>query len=76
MINTQYLVLPLSRTYFHGSKGVPAIEVRLYNVKTLLHGTVVVGCPVLPGGIVTGGLLGPVPPELQKQIPHGGVSPT
>ena len=29
MINTHYLGLPLSRTYFHGSKGVRAIEVLL-----------------------------------------------
>ena len=31
MINTNELELPLSRTYFHGSKGVRAIEVLLYN---------------------------------------------
>ena len=30
MINTRKLELPLSRTYFHSSKGVRAIEVRLY----------------------------------------------
>ena len=30
MINIHYLELPLSRTSFHGSKGVRAIEVRLY----------------------------------------------
>ena len=30
MINTHKLELPLSRTYFHGSKGVRAIEIRLY----------------------------------------------
>ena len=29
-MNTLYLKLPLSRTYFHGSKGVRAIEVLLY----------------------------------------------
>ena len=29
-INPHWLELPLSRTNFHGSKGVPAIEVRLY----------------------------------------------
>ena len=32
MIKTHYLELPLSRTCFHGSKGVRAIEVRLYNI--------------------------------------------
>ena len=32
MINTRWLELPLSRTNFHGPKGVRAIEVRLYNV--------------------------------------------
>ena len=30
MMNTHLLELPLSRTYFHGSKGVRAIEVSLY----------------------------------------------
>ena len=30
MINTHWLELPLSRTYFYGSKGVRAIEVLLY----------------------------------------------
>ena len=30
MINTHKLVLPLSRKYFHGPKGVRAIEVLLY----------------------------------------------
>ena len=30
MISTHWLELPLSRTYFHGPKGVRAIEVRLY----------------------------------------------
>ena len=30
MINTHWLELPLSRTNFHGPKGVRAIEVRLY----------------------------------------------
>ena len=30
MINTHLLELPLSRTYFSGSKGVRAIEVLLY----------------------------------------------
>ena len=30
MINTYKLELPLSRKYFHGSKGVRAIEVLLY----------------------------------------------
>ena len=30
IINTHWLKLPLSRTYFHGSKGVPAIEVIPY----------------------------------------------
>ena len=30
MINTHQLELPLSRTYFHVSKGVRAIEVLLY----------------------------------------------
>ena len=30
MINTHYLELPLSRPYFHGSKGVLAIEYLLY----------------------------------------------
>ena len=30
MINTHLLELPLSGTYFHGLKGVRAIEVRLY----------------------------------------------
>ena len=30
MTNTHYLELPLSRTYFHGSRGVQAIEIRLY----------------------------------------------
>ena len=30
MINTDKLELPLSRTYFHGTKGVRAIEVLLY----------------------------------------------
>ena len=32
MINTHKLELPLSQTYFHGSKGVRAIEVLLYYV--------------------------------------------
>ena len=31
MINTHYLELPLSRTYFHGPEGVRAIEVLLYD---------------------------------------------
>ena len=30
MINTHKLELPVFRTYFHGSKGVRAIEVLLY----------------------------------------------
>ena len=30
MINPRWLELPLSRTNFHGPKGVRAIEVRLY----------------------------------------------
>ena len=30
MINPHWLRLPLSRTNFHGPKGVRAIEVRLY----------------------------------------------
>ena len=30
VINSHYLELPLCRTYFHGSKGVRAIEVLLY----------------------------------------------
>ena len=30
MSNPQWVELPLSRTYFHGSKGVRAIEVLLY----------------------------------------------
>ena len=30
MINPHWLELPLSRTNFHGPKGVRAIEVRLY----------------------------------------------
>ena len=30
MFNIHYLELPLSRTYFHGSKGFRAIEARLY----------------------------------------------
>ena len=30
MINSQKLELPLSRTYFHGPKGVQAIEILLY----------------------------------------------
>ena len=30
MINTQELELPLSGTYFHGSKGVQAFEILLY----------------------------------------------
>ena len=37
MINTHKLELPLSRTYFHGSKGVRAIEVRLYKANCHLH---------------------------------------
>ena len=32
MVNTHKLELPLSRTYFHGSKGIRAIEVLLYVV--------------------------------------------
>ena len=32
MINPRWLELPLSRTNFHGPKGVRAIEVRLYFV--------------------------------------------
>ena len=32
MINTHKLELPLSRTYFHGSKVVRAVEVRRYIV--------------------------------------------
>ena len=32
MINIHWLELPLSRIYFHGSKGVRAIEVLLYAV--------------------------------------------
>ena len=32
MINTHYIELPLSRTNFHGPKGVRAIEVLLYIV--------------------------------------------
>ena len=31
MMNPHWLELPLSRTNFHGPKGVRAIEVRLYN---------------------------------------------
>ena len=30
MINLHWLALPMARTLFHGPKGVPAIEVRLY----------------------------------------------
>ena len=37
MINTHLLELPLSRTYFHGSKGVRAIAVRLYKADCHLH---------------------------------------
>ena len=38
MINTHELELPLSRTYFHDSKGVRAINVLLYSVPHLrLH---------------------------------------
>ena len=33
MINPRWLELPLSRTNFHGPKGVRAIEVRLYHVR-------------------------------------------
>ena len=36
MIKTLKLELPLSRTYFHGSKGVRAIEVLLYIVEDKL----------------------------------------
>ena len=32
MINTHQVEQPLSRIYFHGSKGVRAIEVLLYKV--------------------------------------------
>ena len=32
LINPHWLKLPLSRTNFHGPKGVRAIEVRLYMV--------------------------------------------
>ena len=32
MINPRWLELPLSRTNFHGPKGVRAIEVRLYSL--------------------------------------------
>ena len=31
MSHTHLLQLPLSQTYFHGSKGVRAIEILLYN---------------------------------------------
>ena len=34
MINTHSLELPLSRTYFRGSKGIRAIEVLLFSVTT------------------------------------------
>ena len=37
MINTHWLELPLSRTYFHGSIGVRAIEVLLYIFAAILH---------------------------------------
>ena len=37
MINTHNLKLPLSRTYFHGSKGFQAIEVLLYNSTVHLY---------------------------------------
>ena len=37
MINTHYLELPLSRTYFHGSKGARATEVRLYKADCHLN---------------------------------------
>ena len=46
MINTHLLKLPLSRTYFHGPKGVRAIEVRLYSnffivgIQSVKHSTV------------------------------------
>ena len=33
MINPRWLELPLSRTNFHGPKGVRAIEVRLYCIE-------------------------------------------
>ena len=40
MINTHWLELPLSRTNFHGPKGVRAIEVRVYFncIKLANHG--------------------------------------
>ena len=37
MINTHYLKLPLSRTSFHGPKGVRVIEVLLYIAKDLFQ---------------------------------------
>ena len=38
IINTNWLELPLTRTYFRGSKGVRQIEVLLYaELRTLMH---------------------------------------
>ena len=39
MINPQWLELPRSRTNFHGSKDVRAIEVRLYHDSTVKYKT-------------------------------------
>ena len=41
MKNTHWLKLPLSGTYFHGSKGVQAIEVLLYVHNDVLSKTYV-----------------------------------
>ena len=56
MINTYYLELPLSRTSFHGSKDVPAIEIRLYvagpDIEPGTSGSLVrraTGCATPPG---------------------------
>ena len=40
MINIYWLELPLSRTYFHGSRGVRAIEVLLYSFSCVLSAMV------------------------------------
>ena len=37
MINSQWLELPMSRTFVYGPKDVRAIEVRLYNYIALYH---------------------------------------
>ena len=37
IINTHYLVLPLSRTYFHSLEGVRAIEVWLYTAAVIFR---------------------------------------